>query len=186
VRTLSCGLCALLLAGCGYRVGFPVPAHIKTFSVNTFRNRTLERNLDFEFTEALIHEILAKTPLAVAPPGKADLEISGEIEDLARRVLLSERVVEKGEGIDKKDEHVGPITMRRYYLLVNVEMFDQRKNVVFFEGKRIARDVDYSLNLGQLAPLAREQLIRDLARRVVSLAFERWSEKGPEAPPSGR
>jgi hypothetical protein len=168
VRRLACCLLLLLPAGCGYRARFDFPPHIQTFCVNTFRNKTLERNLDFEFTEALIHEILAKTTLRVAPPSKADLVVDGEIEALERHILRSRRYGEKMEA--------------RHILYVNVEVLDRKKNTRFFEGEKITSRAEFNLNLGETPRQAREELIRELARRVVSLAFERW----PATPVEGK
>jgi len=160
-------LSLVVLAGCGYHARFPLPAHIKTFNVETFRNKTLERNLDFEFTQALIHEVLGKTRLRVARPGEGDLVVRGEIEELERHVLHSRRYGEKVE--------------MRHLLYVNVEMFDRQKGRMFFQGKRIVRRAEFSLNRGETPRLAREELVRELARRVVSLAFERWPTQPAEA-----
>ena len=163
----------LLAAGCGYRTHFPIPEHIKTFSVNTFRNKTLERNLDFEFTEALIHEILARTQLRVARPGEADLEIDGEIESFDRHTLRRKRYDEKMEV--------------RYLLAVNIEAFDTRKNVVFFQGRRIVERAEFSLNLGETPREGRDEAVRELARHVAALAFEPWPPDPPqEAEARGR
>lgn len=163
MRECVVSLLLLLAVGCGYKTKFDLPEHIRTYSVNTFRNKTLERNLDMEFTEALIHEIAARTGLRVARPGEADLEISGEIEKFERHVLRRKRYDEKME--------------MRNLLSVNVEMLDTRKNVIFFQGRRIVERAEFSLNLGETPREARDELVRELARRVVALAFEPWPYK---------
>jgi len=178
MRRLAACLPLFLLAGCGYRTGFPLPEHLRTFSVNVFRNGTLERNLDFEFTQALIQEIHAKTPLRVARPGKADLEISGELAEFQRHTTSRSRLI-------SNRKYIGGVTEMRYFLYVNVEMYDAAKRAVFFRGDRIARRVDFSLTRGQTSRDAKEELIRELARRVVSLAFEPWPAKTVEAEARG-
>ncbi|HUT32859.1 MAG TPA: LPS assembly lipoprotein LptE [Planctomycetota bacterium] len=167
----ACLLLPLLLAGCGYRARFELPPHLQTFAVSTFRNKTLERNLDFEFTEALIHEICARTGLRVARPGEADLEIEGEIEGFERHVLRRKRYGEKME--------------MRNLLYVNVEMRDTRKNAIFFQGHRIVERAEFSLNLGETPRDGRDELVRELARHVVALAFELWPHPSTEAKASG-
>jgi len=178
-KLIACACLVVGLAGCGYRARFDLPPHIHTFTVATFTNRTLERNLDFEFTQALIREIHATTRLRVAPPGAADLAISGEIDELARAMLrrkTHERDMEDGSD-DPRDL---PSEMR-HRLYVNVAMLDRKKNVLFFEGKRITRRVEMRLNRGETPRMARDELVRELARRVVSLAFERWPTGPMEA-----
>lgn len=168
-RLAVCLGAALLLTGCaGYRTHFDIPAHLKTFSVSTFTNKTLERNLDFEFTQALIKEIHAKTALRVARKGEADLEITGEIDE--RRRHLVRRAT---RGLKSEVRNV---------LYVNVTMLDKKQDRPFFEGSRITRRAEYRLNRGEERRRVREELIRELARRVVALAFERWPNPHPPAP----
>jgi hypothetical protein len=160
---------AILATGCtGYRTRFEVPPHLKTFSVATFTNRTLERNVDMEFTQALIKEINAKTSLKVAPEDQADLVITGEIDELARHLVRR-----KSRGLKSEVRRV---------LYVNVNMMDRSQDRPFFEGTRITRRAEYRLNRGETRRQAREEGIRELARRVVSLAFERWPNPHPPAP----
>ncbi len=155
------------LAGCGYKAGFNLPPHLRTFAVNTFTNKTLEKDLDFEFTQALIQEILAKTQLRVARPEVADLVINGEIDELDRQTILDRRYGEK--------------VVVSHVLYVNVEMLDRQNEQVFFQGRRISREADYNVDLGETPRKAREEAVRELARRVVSMAFERWPPTPLEA-----
>jgi hypothetical protein len=156
----------LLVAGCGYRARFDLPPHLHTFTVNTFRNKTLERNLDFEFTEALIHEIAVRTPLRVARPGEGDLVIDGEIDGFERHAVRRKRFDQKME--------------MRYLLSVNIEIRDTKQNAVFFRGRRIVEQSEISLNLGESPREGRDAVVRELARHVVSLAFELWPPKPSE------
>ena len=204
MRKLAPPLALLALAGCwGYRAGFPLPPHIHTFTVAAFTNKTLERNLDFEFTQALIREIHAKTALRVAPPGEADLVIHGEIDAFERELLRRKRLEERdekspeepvegptersvgaavpGSSSSGKRERLDEKSEMRHRLYVNVAMLDRKRNVLFFEGKRITRRVEFRLHSGETARMARDELVRELARRVVSLAFERWPPRPMEA-----
>jgi hypothetical protein len=168
-RLAVCLGAALVLTGCaGYQTRFEVPPHLKTFSVATFTNRTLERNLDFEFTQALVKELHAKTPLRVASPDQADLIITGEIDARDRHLIRRQ-----SRGLKSEVRNV---------LYVNVRMMDQKQDRAFFEGTRIQRRAEYRLNRGEDRRRAREELIRELARRVVALAFERWPNPHPPAP----
>jgi len=190
MRKLAAALVALALAGCGYRASFDLPPHIHTFSVATFTNKTLERNLDFEFTQALVREIHAKTRLRAAPPGEADLVITGEIDKLTREVLRRKRddrdYDDDGDDDDNDDERrLEQRSEMRHRLYVNVTMRDRRKKVAFFSGRRITRRVEFRMHSGETARMARDELVRELARRVVSLAFERWPTRAMEATARG-
>lgn len=186
MRKLLLPVLALATAGCGYHVRFPLPPHVKTFHVDIFTNRTLERNLDFEFTQALIREIQAKTRLRLVPAAQADLVITGEVDDLERD-FLRRRTFKHPDDVDvggtrRRLEHQSEV---RHRLYVNVAMVDRKQNVTFSEGKRITRRVEFRLDSGETARMARDELVRELARRVVSRAFERWPRPTMEAKARG-
>ena len=52
---------------------------IRTVSIGLFANSTPNRNFGFEFTDALIKEIEARTPYKVTAPGRADTMVTGRI-----------------------------------------------------------------------------------------------------------
>ena len=203
-KLAAASILVVVAVGCGYRARFDLPPHLRTFSVATFVNKTLERNVDFMFTQVLIREIHAKTPLRVATPGTADLVITGEIAEFDRDVLRRklrktssssepEPVdLDQGDDDDGEGGTVEPSSCvrhkerelkseLRHRLFVNVTMQDRKKGVMFFEGKRITRRVEIRLNRGDTSRMARDELVRELARRVASLAFERWPGRGMEA-----
>ena len=183
MRKLAAALVALALAGCGYRASFDLPPHIHTFSVATFTNKTLERNLDFEFTQSLVREIHAKTRLRAAPSAEADLVITGEIDRLTREVLRRTR--DDRDYDDDDERRLEQRSEMRHRLYVNVTMRDRRKGVAFFNGRSITRRVEFRMHSGETARMARDELVRELARRVVSLAFERWPTRAMEATARG-
>jgi hypothetical protein len=80
-RTLACaaGLStALILSGCasdpteGYAFASPYPEGMRTVAVNVFENDTYERGVEFEFADALVKEIEARTPYKVTSAKRAD------------------------------------------------------------------------------------------------------------------
>ena len=167
MKKLVACLLVVAFAGCGYRARFDLPPHLQTFSVATFSNKTLERNLDFEFTQALIREIQAKTRLRVAPSQEADLLVTGEIDELDRLVLRRGRLGAKSE--------------MGHRLCVNVAMLERKKGRVFFEGKRITGRAEFRLYAGETERMARDELVREVARSVVSRAFEEWPARPVKA-----
>ena len=169
MRRLALGLLLVVLAGCRYRTRFDLPAHLQTFHVAIFTNKTLERNVDFEFTQELMSEIRARTPLRQVPEDQADLLITGEIARLDRYTLRR-----KSRGLKSE---------MRYVLFVNVQMTDRKKDLVFFDGKDLNWRAEFRMNLGETPVQAREEVIRELARHVVSRAFERWPTPPTETPP---
>lgn len=149
----------VLCVGCGYQANFPVPEGVSRIAVKVFKNDTLYRNADFEFTQQLIREINAKTPLKIVDASKADLVVSGRISHYQPHVLR--------EGFEDQVEE--------YQLTIGVDVIIERPDgTVFWEMKNIRRSANYSITRGETQRWAREEAMRELARKVVSLVFERW------------
>jgi outer membrane lipopolysaccharide assembly protein LptE/RlpB len=73
VRRAIVPLAALLLtAGCRYTFSPNLPPGIESVAVPTVVNATFEYGIEQELTAAIIEEILANSPLTVAPEERAD------------------------------------------------------------------------------------------------------------------
>ena len=74
---------ALLVQGCGYKVGSlsnGAPANVKTIAVPTFQNKTYEPGLELSFTERLRGEVARGSGVALALDSKnADAVFNGEV-----------------------------------------------------------------------------------------------------------
>ncbi|HEX2715035.1 MAG TPA: LptE family protein [Candidatus Acidoferrales bacterium] len=82
----------LSIAGCGYHVagrGSRLPASVKTIAVPALENRTAEYRIEQRLTEALVHELLARTSYrVVSNPAGADAVLRGQIKGLESNALL--------------------------------------------------------------------------------------------------
>ncbi len=84
--TLTVTLASALLAGCaadptkGWSTTSVWSDDIRTVSVGLFANATTNRDFEFEFADALIKEIEARTPYKVTAPGRADTIVTGRIQ----------------------------------------------------------------------------------------------------------
>lgn len=82
----------LSLAGCGYHVagrGSRLPASLKTIAVPALENRTAQYRIEQRLTEALVHELLARTSYrVVSNPAAADAVLRGQIKGLESNALL--------------------------------------------------------------------------------------------------
>jgi len=159
IRRLAWSLLALLCVSCwGYRSEWPAPEGIRTIAVEVFKNRTLYREVEFEFTNAVRREISIKTPLKVVDMDRADSVITGDIVDFRRDLL--------------RESQVGVPTEYRITVVVNYQVKNLKTGGVIAEGK-LRRSADYQLMRGQVERQAREEAIRELARNVVQNAFHR-------------
>ena len=107
-RTLACaaGLStALILSGCasdpteGYAFASPYPEGMRTVAVNVFENDTYERGVEFEFADALVKEIEARTPYKVTSAKRADTILTGRIRSVERDQLSKSRVTGLSEEV---------------------------------------------------------------------------------------
>jgi len=107
-RHLPCaaGLSAVLtVAGCasdptqGYAFASPFPDGIKTVAVNVFENETHDRDVEFEFADALIKEIEARTPYKVTATKRADTILTGRVRSVERDQLSKSRVTGLSEEV---------------------------------------------------------------------------------------
>ncbi len=86
-------LAAIELAGCaadptmGWSTASAWPQGIRTVAVNLPDNTTANRRVDYEFIDALIKEIEARTPYKVTAPDRADTILTGRIRRVDHKQL---------------------------------------------------------------------------------------------------
>ena len=79
---------AALLAGCaadpaeGWSTASVWSTDVRTVAVSMFENSTFNRDFAFEFMDALIKEIEARTPYKVTARGRADTIVTGRIHSV--------------------------------------------------------------------------------------------------------
>ncbi len=84
---LLLSLAAGNLVGCGYSTKRPFSTDIQTVHVEMFQTREFRRELEFRLTESLIKRIEMDTPYRVAPRGKADALLTGEVLKVENRTF---------------------------------------------------------------------------------------------------
>lgn len=78
---------ALTLTACGYRYADIYPAEFRTVAVPVFENRTFDRDVAYEVTEALIKHLESRTPYKTAGTDRADTLLRGTVTGVDRRPL---------------------------------------------------------------------------------------------------
>ena len=80
------------LTGCGYHVagrGGRLPGSLKTIAVPALENRTSRYRIEQRLTEALVHELLARTSYrVVSDPAAADAVLRGQVTGLESSAVL--------------------------------------------------------------------------------------------------
>lgn len=165
-RLLRALLAAALLAGCGYvsayRAGFEGPEGVRLIAVPVFANHTwpYRRGIEFDLTEAVTHEILARTSIAIAGREVADAILEAEITDYKEYVIAE----------DARDE----VTSAAIQLTMKVTLRDRRTGKPIVKESVVQDQQVFSAGAGETEEQARERAFRKLAARVVFLLEKPW------------
>lgn len=73
------------LSGCGYSSAGLYPTEVQTIALPLFDNQSFERGIEADFGEALVKEVVTRTPYRVVDGSAAQSTLSGTIRRAARR-----------------------------------------------------------------------------------------------------
>lgn len=76
---------SLCLQGCGYVVGSPYGAEVRSVHVPTFTNETFRRGYELQLTEAVHKKIELTTPFQLVSTPQADTRLMGKIVSINKR-----------------------------------------------------------------------------------------------------
>lgn len=153
---------ALALPGCaGYRLGSMLPPEIKTVHIPVVENETLEPNIEFDVTQAIISRMQRDGSLEVASEGNADAMLSVTLTEYR----LAPAVYEK-ERATAAEEYRATIVARIVLTRTGTEE-------VVVENPRVMGDAVFPL-LGDLTsskrlvlPLVANDLAQDIVEKIV-------------------
>ncbi len=167
---LGSALLAIALGGCGYHVAgraSRLPPSVKTIAVVALENRTTRYRIEQRLTDAVVHELLARTSYrVVANPTAADAVLRGEITSLDSSAVVF-------------DTATGRATTFLVTVRVKVRLEDratksvlyQNDNFLFREPYEISTDVP---SFFEEQDPALERLARDFAARLVAALLENF------------
>lgn len=154
---------ALVASGCGYRVagrGATLPPGAHTIAVPALVNHTTTYRIEQRFTEALVHEFIARTNYRVVPEADgADLVLQGEVTTLGAGAVLYD-----------------PTTGAASTLLVTVQLkigLRDRSGKTLYQNNALVFREPYQIS-GSIASFFQEEspaldrMSKDFAARVVS------------------
>jgi outer membrane lipopolysaccharide assembly protein LptE/RlpB len=161
---------SIFLTGCGYRVvgrsTESLPG-IQTIAVPAFVNRTSNYRIEQRLTEAVVHELLARTKYrVVARPEAADAVMRGEVTSIEGSVVVF-------------DSATGRATTLLVTVKLKVHLDDRatgkslysNDNFLFREPYEISTDVP---SFFQEEGPALDRMARDFAMRLVSDILENF------------
>lgn len=155
----------LTAGGCGYTLKSTPPHGIKTISVETFQNETLnEPTLEIDLTNQVIHRFNFDGTLRVAREENADAVLKGKLTQLIREPLRYTSAEE--------------ISEYRLVLKVDLSLWDRRTQTLIWEEKNFVGDTTFSTT-GPRAKSEEKALgdaMGELSRRIVDRVVEEWPE----------
>ena len=159
-----------VLGGCQYSQRGGLPEHAKSVAVPVFRNLTYitdyTRQVEVEVTQAVRRAFLQTGELRVAGREDADLILEGEVRELERETVRTDRYGDPAEV--------------RVTLRARVSLYDVKnsrylfRNRILTNGDRRPESGVYSLRRGEPESEARKQAVEDLGRRIARAVVENW------------
>ena len=170
VRTgwLLAGHLLLVVSGCGYVVGNPFPASIRTIHVPTFTNATFRRGYELQLTEAVQKEIENRTPFRLVRESDADTILTGHIRSLDKRPTNQTRFD------DPRELELRFAVEVRWQNARTGELLNQRTIPVDRSVAQVLATSHFTPETGQSLATATQDAVDKLARDIVSLMEVTW------------
>lgn len=163
-------LCAILGAssGCGYIVGSPYGAEVRSIHVPIFVNESFRRGYELQLTEAVQKQIQVNTPFRLAKEPGADTRLTGRIFSVDKRVENQNRYDDPREvelsiavEVTWEDLRSGRV-LNQYSVPLPPQIADVLVNTSF------------APEAGQSQATATKDAVDQMARKIVSLMEAPW------------
>ena len=153
-----CGCCCLN----GYSNQSLFTDRVSSVYVEMFDNKSFERGVEYELTDALAKRIEAETPYKIiSSTDRADTVISGQIVSIGKSALSSER--ETGRALEKEVE-----------LRAVVSWKNLKTGELLIDNKSVSASASYSEWQNQSLDYASTLAANNLARKIVELMEKEW------------
>jgi hypothetical protein len=162
----ACLIGALVLSGCGYNIGSPYSAEIRTIHVPVFTSDTNRRGLEYQITEAVQKQIQMRTHFRLVKEPQADTRLTGKLVTSRKNVL----------GLTQNPREL------QLNLQVEITWVDQRTGEILRQQPidippelvQIASQAEFAPEVGHSLATAEQQAIDRLARTIVDLMEMPW------------
>lgn len=170
IRAWSClsMACVMAMSGCGYHMGAPFNAEIRSIYVPTFTSNVARRGLEFQLTEAVQTQIKNRTHFRLVKEPMADTKLTGRI------VRADKNLLGQTQFSDPRELQLN--------LAVEIKWEDLRSGQILAEQRvPIATDIVKQVSQGEFAPevgqslvTAEQKAIDQLARDIVDKMELPW------------
>lgn len=160
--------CALTAAGCGYSVGSPYRAEIRTVYVPTFTSGSNRRWLEYQLTEAVQKQIQSRTHFRLATEAEADTKLIGRIVDANKRVLG------QTNNSDPRELQMNVQVEVTWEDARTGEILRQEQIPVSPDTVRLAAQAEFAPEVGLSMATGTREVIDRVARNIVEMMEAGW------------
>ena len=158
--------CLFFVGGCKYLSDYSNESlyrqDIASVYVEMFDNKTFERGIEYELTDALAKRIEAETPYKIITSrDRADTVISGYITSLGTSILSVEQ--ESGRALEKQ-----------VVLEAQISWKDLKTGAMLIDERKVQASASYSEWQNQGASYASSLAANKLARKITELMENQW------------
>ncbi len=156
------------VSGCGYTVGAPYAADVRTVHVPTFTCSDFRRGYELQLTEAVQKQIQLRTPYRLAKEPGADTRLTGRIVSIDKRVPNQNatddpRELELSIGVEVKWEDL------RTGQIINQQTIPMAGNAA-----QVLGTSSFAPEAGQSLATGTQDAVNNIARQVVGLMEIPW------------
>jgi hypothetical protein len=153
------------VGGCGYHSGSPIAGTASTIHVEMFDNESFRRGLEAQLTEAVVNELVRRTPLRIVNLDQAETILTGKIVNVRERVVTA--------------DNEGHVFSKEVNIYVNFEWRNKRTGKVLARGVNLSQPQTLTTFTGVLTDTdtlgsAQGDLITNLATEIVDHMQGDW------------
>lgn len=168
LRLFAPCLLSLALVGCGYTLGSPYPAEIRSVHVPTFTSVSNRRGLEYQLTEAVQKQIQQRSHFRLVKEGEADTRLTGVIVDANKHVLG------QTENSDPRQLEINLQVRVTWEDVRTGEILRQQSIAITPESLQLAAQSEFAPEIGQSLSTGENDVINRLARNIVEMMEAPW------------
>ena len=158
----------VLLSGCGYTVGSPHQAEVRTVHVPMFTNDSYRRGIEAQLTEAVQKEIQNRTPYRIVKAPQADTRLTGHIIE-ARKKRLSETTFD-----DSRELQLHYAVEVTWEDLRTGQILSQQQIPIAPEAVHLLSTAEFAPEVGQSLATGTQDALARMARQIVDMMETPW------------
>lgn len=165
---LAASFVPVLLSGCGYMVGSPHQAEIRSVHVPTFTSDSFRRGVEIQLTEAVQKEIQNRTPFRLVKEPYADTRLTGHITEVRKK-----RLGETGFD-DPRELQLHYSVEATWEDLRTGQILSQQRIPIAPDTVHLLSTADFAPEVGQSLATGTQDAVNRMARQIVDMMETPW------------